>query len=116
MPGDLRAWDAMTRLWGRPVGIEAELRPTDLQALERRLELKKRDAGVSRLILVLADTRSNRAFLRWAGDSLKERFRLQGKQALDALRGPRDPGSDLLVVVTSAGGTVRPRRSARLGG
>jgi hypothetical protein len=109
VPGDLRAWDAMTHLWGHSVGIEAELRPTDLQALERRLELKKRDAGVDRLILVLADTRSNRAFLRWAGASLKERFRLQGRQALDALHGPRDPGSDLLVMVTSAGRTVPPR-------
>ena len=37
--GDLRAWDAMTRLWGLRVAIEVELRPSDLQALERRLAL-----------------------------------------------------------------------------
>lgn len=51
LPRDQRAWDAVTELWHLSVGIEAETRPTDLQALERRLLLKARDGGVARLVL-----------------------------------------------------------------
>jgi hypothetical protein len=67
LPGDQRAWDALMTLWGRRVGVEAEMRPTDVQALERKLTLKLRDGGVDRLVLVLADTRSNRHFLHHVG-------------------------------------------------
>jgi len=98
MPGDRRAWDAMTNLWGLRVGIEAELRPTDLQALERRLSLKKRDGAVERLILVLADTRHNRALLRLAGESLRGPFPIQGRAVRLALQSPEDPGGDLLML------------------
>ena len=45
IPGDQRAWDALTGLWGLRVGIEAETGPTDLQALERRIMLKARDGA-----------------------------------------------------------------------
>jgi hypothetical protein len=100
IPGDQRAWDATTRLWGLPVAVEAELRPTDLQALERKLSLKKRDAGLMRLVLVLADTRSNRAFLRWTGDDLASHFPIQGRRARQALLDPSDPGADLLVLIS----------------
>jgi transcriptional regulator with XRE-family HTH domain len=97
-PGDQRAWDAMTRVWGLPVGIEAELRPTDLQALERRLALKKRDGGIDRLILVLADTRANRALLRLIGDSVRDSYPIQGRAARVALRSIGDAGGDLLLL------------------
>ena len=50
IPGDQRAWDAMTELWGRRVGVEAETGPTDLQALERRTMLKARDGDIDRVI------------------------------------------------------------------
>ena len=45
-PGDQRAWDAVTEPWRLRIGIEAELRPTDLQSLQRRIALKKRDGHV----------------------------------------------------------------------
>lgn len=98
VPGDQRAWDAMTLLWGVRIGIEAELRPTDLQALERRLALKKRDGAVGRLVLVLADTRHDRALLRLTGESLRDRFPVQGRVARLALRSLADRGGDLLIV------------------
>jgi transcriptional regulator with XRE-family HTH domain len=63
-PGDMRAWDALIALPGARIGVEAETRPRDGQELERRLALKHRDGGVDHLILLLADTRSNRAFVR----------------------------------------------------
>lgn len=96
--GDLRAWDAMTRLWGLRVAIEIELRPSDLQALERRLALKLRDGNAHRLVLVIADTRRNRALLRLAAEDLSGVFRLQGSAAKAALRSPNDPGCNLLVL------------------
>ncbi len=94
--GDKRAWDAMTRLWTLRVGIEAELRPSDLQALERKVALKRRDGGVERVFLVLADTRHNRALLRLVGDELRVTFPLQGPAAKAAVTAKTDPGCDLL--------------------
>jgi hypothetical protein len=88
----------MTMLWGLSVGIEAEMRPSDLQALQRKLSLKVRDGGVDRLILVLADTRPNRRFLRLAGEDLRPLLRLQGRDAVRALRSSVDPGCNLLVL------------------
>jgi hypothetical protein len=38
--GDLRAWDALLGLSRERVGVEAETRITDLQAVARRLALK----------------------------------------------------------------------------
>lgn len=43
--GDLRAFDAVIRGRGWDQPVEAETRPMDGQALERRIELKLRDAG-----------------------------------------------------------------------
>jgi HTH-type transcriptional regulator / antitoxin HipB len=99
IPGDQRAWDAQTRLWGLRVGVEAETAPTDFQALERRMMLKARDSGIERVILVLADSKRNRALLRSEGDRLRASFPLQGRAALEALRSSVDPGCNLLVQV-----------------
>lgn len=88
----------MSRLWGLRVGIEAEMRPSDLQALERRLALKRRDGGVERMLHALADTRHNRALLRLAGDDVRVTSPLQGRPAVAALRAARDPGCDLFVL------------------
>jgi transcriptional regulator with XRE-family HTH domain len=82
-PGDQWAWDAVT----------------DLQALQRRIALKKRDGHVDRVVLVLADTRHNRSLLRLLGDSLRDPFPIQGRAARLALRSALDPGADLLVLV-----------------
>lgn len=66
-PGDQRAWDALIRVARTRVGVEAETRVRDAQALQRKLMLKRRDGGVDHVILLLADTRHNRTFLRSAG-------------------------------------------------
>jgi transcriptional regulator with XRE-family HTH domain len=97
--GDQRAWDAVTRLWDVRIGTEVETRPTDLQAMERRVMLKARDGGVDRVVLVLADTRRNRHLMREVGEALRGSFPLQGDAALAALRSSNDPGCNLLVLV-----------------
>jgi transcriptional regulator with XRE-family HTH domain len=83
--GDLRAWDGHVSGAGWRIGVEAETRPTDLQALERRLALKLRDGCVDAVILVLANPRHNRALVQAHRDELVERFPVPGRRALDAL-------------------------------
>jgi transcriptional regulator with XRE-family HTH domain len=95
--GDLRAWDAMVGGGGWRCGVEAETRPRDMQALERRVAIKQRDGDVDHVILLLLDSRSNRALLREHGDLLQERFPVPGKRALELLGAGRSPGGNSLV-------------------
>jgi transcriptional regulator with XRE-family HTH domain len=105
-PGDLRAWDAMIRGFRTPEGrggirgaVEAETRPTDAQALDRKLALKERDGGVDWLILLLADTRHNRSFLHGPATTLRARFPMDGRRALELLAAGVDPGSNAIIVL-----------------
>ena len=56
IPGDLRALDGWTQIQSSTIGVEAETRLSDIQAIERKALLKKRDANLERLILLVADT------------------------------------------------------------
>jgi transcriptional regulator with XRE-family HTH domain len=97
IPGDQRAWDRVMHRDGIRVGIEAETRPTDMQELGRRLALKKRDGGVDRLILVLANTEWCRRLVRL--NDLNAAFPVPGRVALKALAEGRDPGGDSIALV-----------------
>lgn len=100
--GDLRAWDAIVDGFARtPVrgGIEAETRPVDVQALERKLALKERDGAVDWLILLLADTRHNRTFLHGPGEALKGRFPLDGRRVLELLAAGVSPEANAIVLL-----------------
>lgn len=97
MPGDKRAWDRMLKGADLSIGIEGETRPTDMQELGRRLGLKRRDGGVDRLILVLADTRWCRQLVRL--NELGSSFPIPGRDALKALAEGRDPGGDAIVLI-----------------
>jgi len=63
-PFEQRAWDAVAQSLGRRTAFEMEMRLRDGQALERRIELKRRDDPVDSLVLLVADTKSNRQVLR----------------------------------------------------
>ena len=96
--GDQRAWDR--RLEGPvSIGVEAETRPSDLQALERAINLKQRDSAVTRCILLISDTDRNRALLRVVLPVLRPNFPLSTRDVLQALRDGRDPGANGLVVL-----------------
>lgn len=83
--GDQRAWDAIiTGREGR-VGVEFETRLIDVQALLRRVNLKRRDGGMDRVLLVFADTRNNRAAVRLAGLELSSGFPLESRAVVSAL-------------------------------
>lgn len=98
-PGDKRAWDALVRLPGVRIGVEAETRAQDSQELQRRLSAKQRDGGVDQVILLLADTRHNRAFLRAAGADFRAGFPVDGGTALRCLAAGRDPGGNAIILV-----------------
>lgn len=104
--GDLRAWDAVigglrNEASRRPVrcAVEAETRPTDVQALDRKLALKERDGRADRLILLLADTRHNRAFLRGPGATLRSRFPGDGRRALERIAAGLAPDSNAIILL-----------------
>jgi transcriptional regulator with XRE-family HTH domain len=99
---DLRAWDA--EISGRePQGwrarIEAETRIADGQALERRLTLKLRDDPGGHLILLVSDTRANRAALRSIRDGLTELLPLGTREIVAAFAAGRDPGASGIAIM-----------------
>jgi transcriptional regulator with XRE-family HTH domain len=98
IPGDLRSGDGIIEAAFGSVLVEAETRVTDLQAVERRAFLKKRDLGADRLILLIADTPNNRRVLELHPE-LRERFAIGMRKCLAALARGEDPGGDCLVVL-----------------
>jgi transcriptional regulator with XRE-family HTH domain len=97
--GDLRAWDAVIRLPRCSIGVDAETRLRDIQAVDRRVMLKWRDSDVTRVIVLVADTRGNRAALRDAGEAATSNFPIPGSRALAAIRRGEDPGGNAIVVL-----------------
>jgi transcriptional regulator with XRE-family HTH domain len=99
-PGDKRAWDATitnaAKTWRH--GVEAETRPSDGQALTRRLTLKQRDGGMDGVLLILPDTRHSRAFRAEFGSLLRAEFPVPGADALRRLAAGQDPGGSALIV------------------
>jgi transcriptional regulator with XRE-family HTH domain len=97
---DLRAWDAVIYGAGPAVAVEAETRLRDVQALLRRIGLKNRDGDgdVARLILLVADTRTNRRVLGET-QSLFGEFPVGPRSALAALRSGSDPGGSGIVIL-----------------
>lgn len=98
-PGDKRAWDALIRIVDVRVGVEAETRARDAQALQRRLGLKRRDGGVDHVILLLAGTRHNRSFLRAAGAGFLSDFPVSGSTALERLQNGEDVGGSAIILL-----------------
>lgn len=99
LPNDRRAWDAVVSGSAWRHGIEAETRPRDRQALERRLALKLRDGDVTSMSLVLLDSRHNRDFVRSNWDVLNERFPVAGRRALELLGAGVDPGGNAIILL-----------------
>ena len=102
---DLRAWDACidglrpTGASGSSLPVEAETRITDYQALSRRLALKLRDARSDHVLLVVSNTRANRAAVAAVGSAIRESFPIPPRQALYALGAGVHPGGSSLVLL-----------------
>jgi transcriptional regulator with XRE-family HTH domain len=98
-PGDQRAWDAVIDGAGPPIAVEAETRIVDVQLVERRIGLKRRDSSIDRVVLLLSDTRWNRQVVDVAGDRLRSSFPVSGPRALASLAAGVDPGGSSVVLL-----------------
>jgi hypothetical protein len=97
--GDQRAWDATISDSREAVGVEAETRLRDAQAFERRVALKRRDGGIDRAVIVLADSRTNRSALRAIRSAWRADYPLETDEILDALTlGQLPPAGGVVVI------------------
>lgn len=98
--GDRRSADCVIAdgAHGLEAIVEAETRLDDVQALERAIAGKQRDLGISRAILLVADTKHNRTVIA-ATPELRRRFPVDTRTCLAALKAGRDPGGDALVAL-----------------
>lgn len=94
---DRRAWDAVIRGTAWQMPAEAETRPQDMQALDRRISLKLRDSGFDAVLLVLLDSVANRRLVR--SGALPARFVTDGRVALARLAEGKDPGGSAVVLL-----------------
>lgn len=99
IPGDLRAWDGLIRIDDVRIGVEAEARIRDVQALDRRIALKRRDGGVDIVVLLVANTVSNRRMLALHREALRSSFPLDTRRVMAALRMGRAPTASGIVVL-----------------
>ena len=97
--GDLRAVDILLLNEAARVAVEVITRISDLQAQIRATQLKARDIGATRLILVVAGTRANRSALNAARGTLAEAFDLDTRRLMADLAAGRDPGRDGIVIL-----------------
>jgi hypothetical protein len=98
IPGDRRSADAVASTHSFEAVIEAETRVHDVQATQRRLRSKQRDLNARRAILLLADTRHNRAVIDAIPD-IREQFPIQTRACMAARARGEDPGGACLVIV-----------------
>jgi transcriptional regulator with XRE-family HTH domain len=99
IPGDRRAWDATIAGVGFVLGVEAETRVRDAQAVARRVNLKQRDGELDHVILLVADTRANRLALQAARPELADALPITPRIALGALAEGRSPGGNAVIVL-----------------
>jgi transcriptional regulator with XRE-family HTH domain len=95
--GDQRALDAVLTVAGGRVGLEFYTRLADVQAQLRAANLKKRDADLDRLVVVVQATRANRRALREAGTALVD-FPGSGRRLLATLAAGDVPATDGVIL------------------
>ena len=98
-PGDLRAVDAVLTRPGRTLAVEAITRLADLQAQLRAAQLKSRDVGADRLVLLVNASTANRNALHAAAGLVRAALPSTTRRALSALASGADPGGDALVLL-----------------
>jgi len=99
--GDLRAVDILLTRGRVRVAVEVITRLADLQAQVRAAQLKARDVGATRLILVIAGTHANRRALEAVRASLVEAFDLDTRRVMADLARGADPGRDALILLAT---------------
>jgi transcriptional regulator with XRE-family HTH domain len=96
---DRRAWDAVIEGDGWSIGVEAETRLIDVQALLRKVALKRRDGAVDGVVLLVNATAENRRVLALEGSMVASEFGTTTRQALRSLSAGIRPAGDAVVVI-----------------
>lgn len=94
---DRRAVDAVLAHRRDRVGVEAISRIGDAQAETRLVRLKQQASGLSCMVLLLADTRHNRAAVLAGEPTLRPAFPLRTRSVMRALRAGIAPPSNGIV-------------------
>jgi transcriptional regulator with XRE-family HTH domain len=97
-PFEQRAWDALVTGNGRRTGMELEMGLRDAQAVERRMDLKRRDDPVDSFVFLVADTKHNRLVLREYPNLFPDLARLTFRQLATFLRAGIHPPNALVLV------------------
>jgi transcriptional regulator with XRE-family HTH domain len=95
---ELRAWDGMLFGRGERTALELEMRLYDAQAVERRVALKRRDDPTEHILLLIADTRTNRHVLAAFPALFVDLPRLRLPAVRAALQAGRHPGTGMVLV------------------
>lgn len=95
---DRRAWDALVLGTGWSIAVDAESVLDHLQAVERRVNMKLRDSGLARALLLGADTRRNRRALA-AAPSAFAGYSREARAVLRALRRGEDPCTNAILLL-----------------
>jgi transcriptional regulator with XRE-family HTH domain len=95
---ELRAWDAVVFGLGTRTAIELEMRLRDVQALVRRIDLKRRDDPTEGFLLLIADTRGNRRILAEFAGMLADLPRLRPSTVYAALERGEHPATGIELI------------------
>jgi transcriptional regulator with XRE-family HTH domain len=95
---ELRSWDAVLDDASGRTKVEVEMRLHDAQALERRVNLKRRDDPAGGFLLVVADTDRNRSVLAEHPNLFPDLPRLRPSIVRAALLAGRLPPTGLVVL------------------
>lgn len=98
--GDLRAIDVVLRSATGSVAVEVITRLSDLQAQVRAAQLKARDGGATRLVIVVAGTHANRRAVAESRAALLATFDIDARRVLTELADGRVPQRDAVIVFT----------------
>jgi hypothetical protein len=93
---------------GKRTGFEMEMRVRDGQALERLINIKRRDDPIDSFVLLLADTRNNRAVIDTNTGLFQDLTRLTFRELARILRSGQHPPNSLVFV---PGPHARTKRS-----
>ena len=99
LAGDLRAVDVLLVSDQARIAVEVMTRLADLQAQIRSAQLKARDIGATRLILVIAAKHANRNAIASVRSALLSSFDLDSRRLLADLSAGRDPGRDGILML-----------------
>jgi len=98
-PRDRRAFDVVLAGHAGRIGLEAITRLTDAQAQVRAAILKQETAGLERMVLVVAQTRHNRAAVADAAPTILGAFPAAPREVMRALRDGDLPTANGIVLI-----------------